>query len=127
MNKYQEALHRVCLSCDEYSMGACEHEHCAVYAPMKELIDKHEKYKWHDLRKNANDLPEVTTKILVVYEFATLYCIGLDWDVSIHCSTATFDKNENDWTIDEHLYSHDCIKTKLTVIKWKYIERFKDE
>lgn len=112
INKFQEALHRVCCSCDGYSMGACEH--CVVYAPMKELIDEHEKYKWHDLRKDPDDLPS---------DDSITYLICIQYPNGARRTTlGSFFCNE----LDILLELEDRFRDGYKIIAWKHIEELKE-
>lgn len=73
---------------------------------LQELVDKEEKYRWHDLFKDCKDLPKSGTDVLVYRKVNETKC------------EYAVDRNYNDgryeaWGSDIDGY---------TVIKWKYIE-----
>lgn len=125
MNKYEGALHRVCWSCDEYSMGACEREHCAVYVSIKELIDKQAKYNWHDLTKDSNDLPKENGYVMAMFKGETkpyvIYC--LNGEFGEHVDFVHFELEGNPVETYFEFYDPDVDE----VLAWKYIEEFEDD
>lgn len=50
----------------------------------KAITDYHEKHRWHDLRKNPDDLPTDYTR---KFEFVKLW---FDGDISVSLGTATY-------------------------------------
>lgn len=58
---------------------------------LEALIDKAEKYRWHDLRKNPNDLPKDEELCLVVDEFKN-YNIAF---LSAHRTSNTWSPHRN--------------------------------
>ena len=78
-----------------------------------EALEKADKYKWHDLRKNPDDLPEA---IGGGYESEyVLVMIGTpEWN---HCEFVYYDHNRKVWP---SLYEQN-------IFAWRYIEPFKEE
>lgn len=72
---------------------------------IEEYEKKEEKYRWHDLRKNPNDLPEKAGSVLVKFkqnhfrEYSVVYYMS-------------------DWVLVDG--EGECIE------KWKYIEPFEE-
>lgn len=124
MNKYQEALNKLYRSSIDEFLGLDECENIGIiknnedidetywYKTLQEFIDKHEKFKWHDLRKDPNDLPKIEWEQYLVDTGNSrhYYCVATFVDGKF----ATYD---NEWD--------DLIE--LDVKRWKYIEDFKDE
>lgn len=80
---------------------------------VKKALKKADKYKWHDLRKNPNDLPEA---IGGGYESEyVLVMMGTpEWH---HCELVYYNHNRRVWS---SLYEQN-------VFAWRYIEPFKEE
>ena len=77
-----------------------------------EALKKADKYKWHDLRKNPDDLPEADEYGKSDY---VLVMIGTpEWD---HCELVYYNHNRDMWS---SLYEQN-------VFAWRYIEPFKEE
>lgn len=70
------------------------------------------KYKWHDLRKDTNDLPDKNKTIIAC-------CSDFDekYVTAKLCDDEKFDI--------ERICG--CVGWKVKVIAWKYIDEFKDE
>lgn len=66
MNKYQEALDELHLMANMYKIrtNPLSTNVLTSYFQLQELVDKEEKYRWHDLRKNADDLPNYGEYVL---------------------------------------------------------------
>lgn len=91
--------------------SAEEHEQLAEWLEeLKELRKCKEKYRWHDLRKNPNDLPEDNKDVLVTIKGG---CVNRTWHDSCGWRNATAKK--------ARYYSND------RVIAWKEIEEFENE
>lgn len=80
----------------------------------EEALRKTEKYKWHDLRKNPDDLPPVGHDVLV--------CV----------SNKTGKTYNRTWLLDSSTWRHATSKkqrsyVKGSVIAWKEIEPFEEE
>ena len=76
-----------------------------------EALEKADKYRWHDLRKNPDDLPEDKEKRKSEY---VLVMIGTpEW---YSCEWAYYSHNAKMWsTYDQNIFA------------WLYIEPFKEE
>ena len=74
-------------------------------------LEKADKYRWHDLRKNPDDLPEA---ICNGYESDyVLVMIGTpEWN---HCEFVYYNHNSRVWSTYEQ-----------NVFAWRYIEPFKE-
>lgn len=79
---------------------------------IKEILKEQEKYKWHDLRKNPDDLPEKYIEVLVTdggsYEIWSLSDIGGSEEI------VWADEYGNYLDVDE-------------AIAWREIEAFEEE
>lgn len=76
-----------------------------------EALEKVDKYRWHDLRKNPDDLPEADGNSESEY---VLVMIGTpEWD---HCELVYYNHNRRVWS---SLYEQN-------VFAWRYIEPFKE-
>ena len=112
MSKYEQAIKLLeMLSSDEFQQFTSSEFDDAIYTAI-EALEKADKYKWHDLRKNPDDLPEA---IGGGYESDyVLVMIGTpEW---------------NSW---EQAYYHHGKRLWSTyeqnVFAWRYIEPFKGE
>ena len=112
MSKYEQAVKLLeMLSSDEFQQFTSSEFDDAIYTAI-EALEKADKYKWHDLRKNPNDLPEA---IGDGYESDyVLVMIGTpEW---------------NSW---EQAYYHHGKRLWSTyeqnVFAWRYIEPFEEE
>ena len=112
MSKYEQAIKLLeMLSSDEFQQFTSSEFDDAIYTAI-EALEKADKYRWHDLRKNPDDLPEA---ICGGYESEyVLVMIGTpEW---------------NSW---EQAYYHHGKKLWSTyeqnVFAWRYIEPFKEE
>ena len=77
---------------------------------VSKALEKADKYRWHDLRKNPNDLPEADGNSESEY---VLVMIGTpEWN---SCEWAYYSHNAKMWSI----YEQD-------VFAWRYIEPFKE-
>lgn len=82
----------------------------AIDAAIKAL-EKADKYRWHDLRKNPDDLPEADGNSESEY---VLVMIGTpEW---YSCEWAYYSHNAKMWSIYEQ-----------NVFAWRYIEPFEEE
>ena len=112
MSKYEQAIKLLeMLSSDEFQQFTSSEFDDAIYTAI-EALEKADKYKWHDLRKNPDDLPEA---IGGGYESDyVLVMIGTpEW---------------NSW---EQAYYHHGKRLWSTyeqnVFAWRYIEPFEEE
>ena len=74
-----------------------------------EILERVDKYRWHDLRKNPDDLPEeyedgISDNVLVITKYGDF-------------SVAYIDLTLIEWCVDEYTAAED-------IIAWKYIEPF---
>lgn len=149
MNKYQEAIYNLsfprddacCVGC-KCGESDCDCERRDWVIALEELVDKQEKYRWHDLRKNPDDLPPINPKntyendvyLYVEYDFYGIvkrrYFIG-----HLRSKEPYVIKNEkgddNFWGISTY-ETNWCIWDlsgfyQSKVIAWKYIEEFENE
>lgn len=74
------------------------------------LFDEQNKYKWHDLRKNPDDLPEDNKDVLVTIKGG---CVNRTWHDSCGWRNATAKKARH--------YSD------KSVLAWKEIEEFEND
>lgn len=83
---------------------------------LKEILKEQDKYKWHDLRKNPEDLPEVGKAITYLFE--------VDYGCMVrriyNSTTATYDGKY-------HFAKRKCNGNTYTYIAWKYIEPFEED
>ena len=110
MSKYEQAIKLLeMLSSDEFQQFTSSEFDDAIYMAIKAL-EKADKYKWHDLRKNPDDLPEADGNSESDY---VLVMIGTpEW---------------NSW---EQAYYHHGKRLWSTyeqdVFAWRYIEPFEE-
>ena len=78
-----------------------------------EALEKAEKYRWHDLRKNPDDLPEADEYGCSEY---VLIMIGTpEWD---NHEWAYYNYNTKGWSTPFY---------EQNVFAWRYVEPFKEE
>ena len=112
MSKYEQAIKLLeMLSSDEFQQFTSSEFDDAIYTAI-EALEKADKYRWHDLRKNPDDLPEA---ICGGYESEyVLVMIGTpEW---------------NSW--EQAYYKHDkklWSTYEQNVFAWRYIEPFEEE
>ena len=111
MSKYEQAIKLLeMLSSDEFQQFTSSEFDDAIYMAI-EALEKADKYRWHDLRKNPDDLPEADGNSESDY---VLVMIGTpEW---------------NSW---EQAYYHHGKRLWSTyeqdVFAWRYIEPFEEE
>lgn len=115
------------------------------------LREKRKKYKWHDLRKNPNDLPEIEHEVEVAY--ITTYTNGktitaravyedgsitqaesaFDWDeYNDHDGECDYNEEKDEYMIpvgwfESHWYGEDCHEMyDAEIIAWREIEPFEE-
>ena len=77
-----------------------------------EALKKADKYRWHDLRENPDDLPEaIGGSYVSEYVFVMIGTPG--WN---NCEWAYYKHNHKEWSTYEQ-----------NIIAWRYIEPFKEE
>ena len=75
-----------------------------------EALEKAEKYRWHDLIKDPDDLPTEKNDYM---------CATSGWSNAIFYQVCTY-------FIDDDLWSPDCPTNYNNVIAWREIEPFKE-
>ena len=99
---------------DTVDCGGCgytdECNDCIVTATLMAIkaLEKLEKYKWHDLRKNPNDLPNVETRVEIVLDL-------IRSKVNNFGTLVKYGK----WAVNGFI-------TPLDVIAWREIEPFEE-
>ena len=78
---------------------------------VKKALEKADKYRWHDLRKNPDDLPEADE-----YGKSEYVLVRLGTPEWYSCEWAYYSHNAKMWSIYEQ-----------NVFAWRYIEPFKEE
>lgn len=112
MSKYEQAIKVLkILYSDKFQQFTSSEFDDAIYVAI-EALEKADKYRWHDLRKNPDDLPEA---------------IGDGYE-SEYVLVMTGTPEWNSW---EQAYYHHGKKLWSTyeqdVFAWRYIEPFKEE
>ena len=75
-------------------------------------LEKADKYRWHDLRKNPDDLPKaIGGSYVSEYVFVMIGTPG--WN---NCEWAYYKHNHKEWSTYEQ-----------NIIAWRYIEPFEEE
>ena len=75
-------------------------------------LEKADKYRWHDLRKNPDDLPEAIGGSYVS-EYVLVMIGTPGWN---NCEWAYYKHNHKEWsTYEQNIYA------------WRYIEPFEEE
>ena len=111
MSKYEQAIKVLkILYSDKFQQFTSSEFDDAIYVAI-EALEKADKYRWHDLRKNPDDLPEADGNSESDY---VLVMIGTpEW---------------NSW--EQAYYHHDKMMWSTydqNVFAWRYIEPFKEE
>ena len=79
---------------------------------VKKALEKADKYRWHDLRKNPDDLPEpIGGSYVSEYVFVMIGTPG--WN---NCEWAYYKHNHKEWSTYEQ-----------NIIAWRYVEPFEEE
>ena len=111
MSKYEQAIKLLeMLSSDEFQQFTSSEFDDAIYMAI-EALEKADKYRWHDLRKNPDDLPEA---------------IGGGYE-SEYVLVITGTPEWNSW--EQAYYEHDKMMWSTydqNVFAWRYIEPFKE-
>lgn len=123
MNKYQETLNHI-------EVFLPKKVECAIdVETLQELVDKQEKYKWHDLRKNPNDLPKDRDWVLAVFKEPNTDFVLVP-RVAEYVGRSTKVTTKENWIILDS-YNGDMVLNpyyeNLVCIGWKDIEEFEDE
>ena len=111
MSKYEQAIKLLeMLSSDEFQQFTSSEFDDAIYTAI-EALEKADKYRWHDLRKNPDDLPEADGNSESEYVLAMI--------------------GTPEWNSWEQAYYHHGKRLWSTydqnVFAWRYIEPFKEE
>lgn len=111
MSKYEQAIKVLkILYSDKFQQFTSSEFDDAIYVAI-EALEKADKYRWHDLRKNPDDLPEAIGNSESDY---VLVMIGTpEW---------------NSW--EQAYYKHDkrmWSTYEQNVFAWRYIEPFEEE
>lgn len=126
--------------------------HCFEMVPVDENERKDNKYRWHDLRKNPNDLPEVEHEVEVayitkctngkaitaraVYEDGSITQLesAFDWEEYVgNDGECNYNKEKDEYMIpvgwfESHWYGEDCHEMyDAEIIAWREIEPFKEK
>ena len=84
------------------------------YRAVIEALEKADKYKWHDLKENPDDLPEANrwgeSNYVLVKALIKVECFACN-----DMRKAYYSHTQKKWSIDGHVFA------------WRYIEPFKDE
>ena len=79
-----------------------------------DALEKADKYKWHDLSENPDDLPEANrwgeSNYVLVKALIKVECFACN-----DMRKAYYSHTQKKWSIDGHVFA------------WRYIEPFKDE
>ena len=81
----------------------------AIYTAI-EALEKADKDRWHDLRKNPDDLPEADEFGGSDYVLVKTGCFEFN-----DMKKAYYSHNKKQWSIDEYVFA------------WRYIEPFEEE
>lgn len=90
-----------------------------------EALERHEKYRWHDLREDPNDLPETCDEVLVVTS-SGWFCGTMATAYYNPIKRSNFVVNTEGVRIGED-ENRAGYKPWDDVIAWKYIEQFGGE
>lgn len=160
MNDYQIALHSMCETFCIYSHNCltCDKLDCLkkngvtqlkYLVENSDLIEKVNKYRWHDLRKNPNDLPPAETEVDVVcvkrngmqirthgfYEDGTIHEEDSYWwwyeisDYGTYCEETDDYIIPKGWWEYRHYNPEETLNGAIDdeILAWKYIEPFEEE
>lgn len=94
---------------------------------LQELVDKEEKYRWHDLQKDPSDLPSGREWVLAMFKDDTDFILAPR--VADYVGKQTPITTSENWIIidlddDFNLSEY---HRNLKCIAWKYIDPFKGE
>lgn len=107
---YEEILEDMCFDCVSYPCNTLKkNDHCSSYNKLNELITKSEEYRWHDLKKNPNDLPPL-------YEDVEVFD-GKSYYIFSRCETG----NNNSWDWED---SFGFYVERDEVIAWRKIKPY---
>lgn len=113
----EEITERICMKC-KYLLDGDMCARC-YYQKALDVLKATEKYRWHDLRKNPEDLPQRAVAIT-----GERICYESD-EVLVYNEPsyflAAYNYNDDEW------YDTDEYLLLGNVIAWKYIEPFEEE
>ena len=128
----KEAIAECCIdSCGYEHSELPECDFCNTYEAYSmaikalEKVEKVEKYRWHDLRKDPNDLPETCDEVLVVTS-SGWFCGTMATAYYNPIKRSNFVVNTEGVRIGED-ENRAGYKPWDDVIAWKYIEQFGGE
>lgn len=103
--------------------GSCECANCCDHCVYQMLMDFKEKYKWHDLRKNPEDLPEENK---YVHAWVHTYKKVMDEYIIAKKDVYRVRRKAETWKgtgvqINTGMYNHQQI------IAWREIEPFEED
>ena len=111
MSKYEQAIKVLkILYSDKFQQFTSSEFDDAIYVAI-EALEKADKYRWHDLRKNPDDLPEADE-----YGKSEYVLVRLGTPEWYSCEWAYYSHNAKMWSTYEQ-----------NVFAWRYIEPFKEE
>lgn len=102
---YEEALADMCKDCCLHPCKALKNkDRCYSYNILNKALEKADKYRWHDLRKNPDDLPPHGMKVecqhlpnlitdaeeLVVFHYFINGNFVYNWDLDTDVRSKTF-------------------------------------
>lgn len=115
MNKYKEAFDKIDDYCYGHSINDSHKKLDNDFKLIQELVSKEEKYKWHNVGFDKNDIP----KNDIGYGLVEVCFVGLDGILQYEKASYNKDKNEF-YYIDSCIYGN-------TVEAWKITEEFENE
>ena len=107
LNHFEEHLCKHCCKWDK----SLRHCNTCPTDIAKKALEKADKYKWHDLRENPDDLPEADE-----YGKSKYVLVRLGTPEWYSCEWAYYNHNAKVWSLYEQ-----------NVFAWRYIEPFKEE
>ena len=112
MSKYEQAIKVLkILYSDKFQQFTSSEFDDAIYVAI-EALEKADKYRWHDLRKNPDDLPEAIGDGYES-EYVLVMTGTPEW---YSCEWAYYKHNHKEWSTYEQ-----------NIIAWRYIEPFEEE
>lgn len=112
MSKYEQAIKVLkILYSDKFQQFTSSEFDDAIYTAI-EALEKADKYRWHDLRENPDDLPEAIEGSYVS-EYVLVMIGTPGWN---NCEWAYYRHNHKEWSTYEQ-----------NIIAWRYIEPFEEE
>lgn len=138
MNKYQEAINGLKFTIQMFTFDPSNGETKTpdslnemdkiTYDSVKFAHDYLEKYRWHDLRKNPNDLPDGREWVLAIFKEPD-EDFTLAPRVADYVGKQTPITTKENWIIIDLDDAFDLSEyhRNLKCIAWKYIEEFEDD